>query len=378
VLELAENLVQFQVQCVMQPNRRPSLSEHTAALLREGFQAGRWSGRLPGVWRLSGQLGVSRDVVRAALRLLEQEGVVESSGAGKSRTVANAQLPLNSRSLRVGILLPSPLQEDNAHTHELIFSIREAIEASGHRSFVAAKTARQFRYNVERVRSYLAECAADAWIIYSSRRELLEMAAEGTTPIFALGGDPFGLPISGSRADLTIPIRDCVDHLVEKGHQRIVLICPPRWRIPGPAVSAQIFLDRLSHHGIRADARYNLPDWDRTPEGLNGLLGSLFFATPPTALLIMEPECLGPVLVFLAARGERVPDSVSVVNILRDPMQAFYRPAIAHFEWQIRPHVTCVVRWVNALSSGKNHRKIYATEPVFVATGSIGPVSRRT
>lgn len=357
----------------MQPIHRFSLSEHTAQHLREGFRAGRWSGKLPGVWLLARELGVSRDAVRAALRLLEAEGFIRHGGAGKSRHVTKVRDLDGRRVLRIGILLASPLEKDNAHTHELIFTARQAIEAAGHVCFVAAKSAEHFHDKVERIRRHMKDCEADAWILYSASRDVLDMASAEPAPSFALGGQMMGLPMAGSRADLSVPIGDCVDLLVAQRHQSIVLICPAKWRLPKPNRSAQVFLDRLEHHRIRTDAHYNLPEWNHTPEGLNILLQSLFFATPPTALVVMEPECLGPVLVFLAGRSLRVPEQVSVVNILPDPMQAFYRPAIAHFQWPVQPHVKRIVQWVNALARGKVDRKISTTEPVFVSAESIGP-----
>ncbi len=355
----------------MHPIRRPTLSEHTAQHLRDGFAGGRWSGKLPGVSLLAKELGVSRDAVRSALRLLEAEGFICHGGAGKSRHITKPNDVLYKRVLRIGILLSSPLEKDNAHSNELVFTIHQAIEAAGHVCFIATKSALYFHRKVERIRRYMKECEADAWILYSARRDVLQMASELPDPIFALG-HPLGLPMAGSRADLTQPICECVDLLVAKGHRSIVLLCPWKWRQPQPNQSAQVFLDRLGHHGIQVDVRYNLPEWEYTPEGLNARLQALFLTTPPTALIVMEPECLGPVLVFLAGRGLRVPEQVSVVNILPDPMQAFYTPAIAHFRWPIQPHVKRIIQWVNALVRGEVDLRVCTTRPVFVPAESIG------
>lgn len=357
----------------MQPIRRLSVSEQTAEHLREGFQTGRWSGRLPGVWKLSKELGVSRDAVRAALRLLEEQGVINHGGAGRSRDIRKDSSILDRRLLRVGILLPSPMEKDNAHTHEVIFAIRQAIEALGHVCFIAPKSSVQLNHRVDRIRQYMMDCRADAWVVYSASREVLEMISANSFPAFALGGQPLGLPMASSRADLTVPIRACVDTLVRHGHQSIVLISPPLWRPPALHASAQAFLERLKHHGIVSDTHYNLPDWDNTPAGLNILLKALFFATPPTALLVLEPELIGPLLVFLAERGLRVPDQVSVVNLLPDPVQSFYPFSLAHFKWPIQQHVKQAVRWVNTLVRGEADHKQYTVEPTFVEAESIAP-----
>jgi hypothetical protein len=126
--------------------------------------------------------------------------------------------------LRIGILLSSPLEKDNAHSHELISTIRQAIEAAGHVCFIATKSAEHFHRNVERIRRHMRDCEADAWIAYSARRDVLEMVSAGPVPAFALGGQMMGLPMAGSRADLSVPISDCVDlrvDLNEHGHVQL-------------------------------------------------------------------------------------------------------------------------------------------------------------
>lgn len=357
----------------MKAAKRLTLSEHVAEVLIEGLRDGRWAGKLPGVRMLAKELNVSRDTVRDALRLLETKQVLNHGGAGRSRTIA-AQGGMDSkRVLRVGVLLPSPLEVENRHTNELILATRQAIEDIGHVCFIAERTGRSFGFKPRSIRRYMEECQADAWIVYSGRREVLEGVSTVPVPVFALGGDSMGLGLASSRANLKPAIDDCVDTLVNHGHRRIVLISPEKWRLPRPNSSATAFLDRLRHHGLPADANYNLPAWDHSPLGLNSLLQSLYFATPPTALLVLEPECVGPVMIFLAERGLRVPDHVSIVNIVPDPMQAFYARTLAHVRWPLDPHVKRIARWVSTLARGEINRTEKTVEPKFILGESIGP-----
>ncbi|WP_395738006.1 substrate-binding domain-containing protein [Prosthecobacter sp.] len=360
----------------MQALTRPTLAEHTARHLREGFRSGRWQGLLPGVRQFATEFGVSRDVVLEALRLLEAEGLVIHEGAGRSRSVATTRRGAVRKTLRVGILLPSPLEEDNAHTHELITGIRQTIESLGHAGFIAPKCSLQLGGKISRIRRHLEECKADAWIIYSADRDVLEMAVELDMPVFALGGISEGLPLAGSRTDLTAPMETAVDHLVKQGHRQIVLICPPKWRSPRLNHAAAAFVNRLHTHSIRADTAYHVPEWEHTPAGLHALLRALFFATPPTALLIMEPECVGPGLVFLAEHGLAVPRHVSLINLLPDPMQAFYRIGLAHFEWPVQPHIANVVRWVRAVARGRADLRFSTIAPAFVQGESTARACR--
>jgi len=373
---LAEKVGQSAAPRRMQAIPRPTLSEHTAQHLREGFHSGRWQGRLPGVRQLAGEFGVSRDVLREALRIVEAEGLVLHDGAGKCRHVAAARSSAQQRTLRIGIHLPAPLEQDNAHTHELVSGIRQAIESLGHIGFITPKSTQQLGGKPARVRQQLVESEADAWILYSAARAVLEMAAQLSVPAFALGGSSDGLPLAASRTDLIAPIETAVDRLVENGHRQIVLICPPKWRSPRLNLTATAFESRLHQHGIRANTAYHVPDWQHTPAGLHRLLHELFFATPPTALLIMEPECIGPALVFLAERGLRVPEHVSLVNLLPDPMQSFYRRPLARLEWPVQPHIRSIVRWLRCIARNQADLRQTIITPAFVPGETISRVRK--
>ena len=115
--------------------RRLPLVEQTAAYLREGFQSGRWSELLPGVLQLAADLMVGKRTVRAALVLLEQEGWIESCGVGRRRKIATGRIEKSpGRTLRIGVMLYAPLEEEDGPTISILLGIKHAIETQGHAS----------------------------------------------------------------------------------------------------------------------------------------------------------------------------------------------------------------------------------------------------
>ena len=72
--------------------RRTSTAAQLAAWLREEIEKGRWAGVIPGVIRLSAELGVSRDSVEAALIELERDGVLLAQGRGKRRIIVAGEV----------------------------------------------------------------------------------------------------------------------------------------------------------------------------------------------------------------------------------------------------------------------------------------------
>jgi DNA-binding LacI/PurR family transcriptional regulator len=356
---------------------RQTLVEQTAEHLCEGFRSGRWSGKLPGVLSLSKELGVSRDTIRESLWLLEKDGVLRPSGAGKSRVIVpGKKKATHRRILRVGLLLHSPLRKENSLSQELVLGIKHGVEASGHLIVTASKAIDELGGNITRVSRVVNEVNADAWIVYGGTREVLEWFAENKLLVLAIGGRFQNLPIASSSSNVQEAMAAAVDSLIEHGHRRVVFICLAMWRKPTFNLVVQSFLDRLSHHGLKPDPAYCVPDWEETPEGLQRLLEALYFATQPTALLLGEPSYALPVLAFLAARGLKVPDQASIIMVLPDPILDMYHPPLARFDMPIHSHVHRAVRWVEAVAKEKADTTQTTCSATFVPAGSIGKSCR--
>ena len=142
--------------------------------------------------------------------------------------------------------------------------------------------------------------------------------------------------------------------------------------MPEPGRAERAFLEELQAHGLPVGA-FNLPDWKETPEGLHELLRALFQITAPTALIIDEAPLFAAVQQFLAGRGIRVPQQVSLVCTDDSPTFAWCLPTIAHIRWDPAPVVRRIVRWAAAVSRGRQELRQTLTPAEFVPAGSIGP-----
>ncbi len=365
----------------MKTLRRRSLVDQTIDHLHDAFRTGRWTGRLPGVLRLSEELGVSRDTIREAVRVLEKNGALKSSGAGRSRTIVVGQdVNAPRRTLRVGLLLSCPMRLDNSHSQELLLSIKHHVEHAGHSIVSCPVHVNDMGGDVSRIARAIHAMHADAWIVYAGPHQVFEWFATTSLPVLAIGGRFQGLPVASTRTSLETAMGDAVDALIERGHQRIVLIAQTVWRKPSLGFASHAFMERLRHYGLKPDVRYNVPDWNETAEGLQKLLKALFLSTPPTALLLNEPTQTVPTLTFLAGRGLRVPEHVSVINLLPDPVLTWCRPELAHFDWPLHPHVHRTVRWVDDLAHGRLDTSSTTFPAKFVPAGTIGkaPSPRRS
>jgi DNA-binding LacI/PurR family transcriptional regulator len=333
----------------MKPLVRQNLAQQTADHVKQVIESGLWVDRLPGVVELALHFKVSKHTVRGALGILEADGVLESGGRQQPRRILDCGTEKPLKKLRIGVLPATPVHEDCAHFQGLLADIQSDIERSGHFSVVMPQTLAKLKYDPRKVLSYLDSHPMDAWIVAGPTRNVLEALSSQSLPVYSIGGNFAGLPIAGSRTTLDAVFQEVVDLLVRGGHRRIAVVSPSHWRNPAPGPPAKAFLQALASHGI-AVGKYNLPDWEESPEGLEIMLNSLFRNTPPTALFVVEPAHISGVLSFLARRRLGIPEDISVLAALLDPAQEWYRPRLSSLEWRGQYHSRNIHRWLEKVA----------------------------
>jgi len=346
-----------------------TISAQVATHLRGKILRGHWKETIPGIHQLAEELRVNRKTVEAALRQLEREGLLEGQGAGRKRRIALPADASAAHPLRVGILLGEPADRRLDYIIELQHELVEA----GHVASFAVATMLDLEMNAKRVGRMVEKTSADAWVVASGSREVLEWFVKRELTVFALFGRRRGLPIAGGGPDKVSVLTTVMSRFFELGHQRIVLLVRPRRRLPQPGAFERAFLAELEARDIRTGA-YNLPDWKETVEGFHACLESLFQVTPPTALIIDEAPLFAAAQQFLARQGLRVPEDVSLVCTDPDPTFEWCNPTIAHIRWDSRPLARRIVRWAANVSCGKQDLRQTFTQAGFVAGGTIGPV----
>ncbi len=355
--------------------RRLSIVEQTALHLREGLRAGRWRGQLPGVIRLARELGISTHTLRAALRMVEAEGLVALSADGRSRQVPEAS-SRRKRPLRIGILLYEPLVHEGGQTLELFRELHHALEREGFTVFFSEETQSGLGHDVARIARHVQKAKADAWVAAAATRAVLEWFVAQPVPALALFGRRDGVPLASAGLDKPPAYVEVTRRLIAFGHRRIILVCRSLQRLPEPSPTTRAFLTELAAHGLPAGG-FNVPDWEETPEGLHTLLVELFRNTPPTALILDETPIFIAAQQFLIGRNLEVPGHVSLVATESDATLRWCRPPVAHLRWEGGPIVRHVVQWANAISRHRADVRQANFPAQFVPGGTIGPVWKR-
>ena len=354
----------------MHPIRLLSVSAQVAARLRAEVERGQWLETMPGVGNLATQLGVNHNAVEAALRQLEQEGLLAGQGPGRKRLIV-APGGKSVRPMRVAIL---PYELSDRFSAYMV-EIQHALAEAGHTVVMAGKSLVALGMDPARIRRLVLQTEADAWIVQAGSREVLEWFAAQPVPAIALFGRRDGIAIAGAGPEMHTACALAIRQLIVLGHRRVVMIRRSERRKPGPGITETILLEELAAHGLPT-SDYNLPDWEETREGLQALLSSLFRVTPPTALIIGIGECFFATQQFLAKRGIRVPEQVSLLCLDSDPSFDWCTPSIAHIWWDLAPVVRRLVRWAKSVSKGRNYVKQTLTPAELIPGGTIGPAPR--
>ena len=346
-----------------------SASEQAAAQLRAEIERGHRHGAMPGVNRLSKELGINRKTVESALRQLEQSGQLLNQGAGRKRLIVPPRRNA-ARAMRVALLLYEP---DDRQT-DYIVGLQYALAEAGHAVVVAPKSLTELNMDLARVKRLVKRTPADAWIVTVGSRPVLEWFSAQAVPAMALFGRREGVSIAATGPDKPPAYAAATRQLLNLGHRRIVLVTRRVRRLPELGRSERAFVDELAAHGV-AVSNYHLPDWEETREGLQNLLVSLFQVTPPTALIIDEAPYFIATQQFLAGRGLRVPEQVSLICTDADPAFAWCTPAISHIHWDSEPIIQRIVAWARNVSRGRKDVRQTLREAKFIEGGTTGPAN---
>lgn len=325
---------------------------------------------MPGETWLVSNLRVGRNIVRAALKDLEKEGVLISQGAGKPRLISD-ELRESLANYRITFLVYSQSGRYTEDTQRLQRRLGEL----GHRVQVAPKTLTDLGMKAGRVAKMAEQVETDAWVVFAGSKEVLEWFAQQRKPAFALYGRFPDSPIARTGPGRFPAYQAAIQRLVELGHQRIVFLLPDSMRKPTPSRLLQGIIDELESLNVPT-GDYTHPDWRETPEGLLQCVDKLFKHTPPTALFISQPREFHAVERHLAARGILAPRDISLICTEHDPDFEWSRPLTSHFEWSLRPCINRIARWVANVSRGKQDLRGSFTPVKFVEGGTIGPAPK--
>lgn len=354
----------------MKPFTSRSTSEQLADHLRGEILRGAFGETMPGIKKLVRGLGVNSSAVADALKRLEAEGILAGQGERRRHRIVgenNAAPP----AMRIAFLPFDSASRGEAFNLEVLRTLTE----HGHNAWFTGKTLTDLHLDPRRVAGMVGKTRADAWIVTSAHRRVLEWFVGKGLPAFSLYGAWTGLPIAGMAPDHAPVMLDLTRRLIGQGHRRIVFLLYRGQLELETARLAPMLLGEMEKHGIPT-SRYNVPKWQDSPEGLHRLLDSMFRHSPPTALVIEEAPHLFATLKFCGQRGIQVPEDLSLVCMEHRPELDYCLPAVSHLRWDRALMTRRIARWADRVARGREDLRQAYLKVELVEGGTIGPVGR--
>ncbi len=353
----------------MKSRRFFTVTDQVVETLREGMAGGRWRLALPGRERLARELGVSPRTVEAAVRRLVDEGwLVAQGGTRRRKIVVPKDHKLAQKVFRVRVLPYNADSRQVPYTLDLLAKLRRA----GWDANFSMQSLADLGMDAKRVAKFVEKTPADAWVVLSAPREVLQWFAGQDIPTLAMFGRYLDLPIAATGPRMIPALKSSVSRLVTLGHTRIVMMAHQERRLPQPGLFQQAFLQELLRHDIPVGP-YNLPDWEDTPAGFQRGLDRLFQHTPPTALILDEPNMFAAAVMYCAARGIRIPHDVSLICTDHDPNWSWCQPEPTCLRWQPERVVKHAVSWGKAITKGKVDKRQVLFDGECTEGGTVGP-----
>lgn len=304
------------------------VSTQLAEAIEERIRTGHWRSVLPGEIELASTFNVSRPTVRTALRHLEESGLIGPGCPGKCRVVLGGGTRAEkSGGGPVRIILPKPAGELPASYQDSITDISRRLRAAGHPVEVEAHRS---LWNTEKPwRRMLPVFKADTscFLLVDPTPGIESWLERHGMPCVCLGGTyNHRLPRVGSEGNEAVVL--AAAELLACGHRRIVYPVRDQYGVQ----MAEVFHRELMRHGLEWALAQCAPCWRGEAPNAVALYERLFAEPePPTAFITLGILNLLPLITWLGHRGLRVPDDVSIIHLLGDPLLASIHPPLTRY-----------------------------------------------
>jgi DNA-binding LacI/PurR family transcriptional regulator len=311
--------------------KRQSLVIETAETLKTWIIEGEVGEFLPGEIRLKSLLGVGRNTLRLALRVLEEEEWLSSTAQGKQRRVQKARLltvpKASDKRLPVTFLSPFPTV-DRIILLEMEDLQMHLAEQGRELRFIAPNI-----FNLKRPERHLKRLVEDnpssAWMLHFVTEPVQRWFEQQNIPAFIYGSPYPGVNLPYVVNDWESAAFHAGLHLGRNGHRLIAMLS---YETPVPGVSATERGLRRGLATVRPDAELLVLPTAVSPQSVARTLDSAFRAErKPTALAFCSSSHLLTCLSWLVSKGIAVPAQVSLVCIPSDSWFQDLYPPVCHY-----------------------------------------------
>jgi len=286
--------------------KRISLIDQTATVLRERLAQGEWSAHLPGEIELAGLLQVARNTVRAALVILEAEGLLKTTNGNRREVVLKR--PCGRKTVRRAMLIMArPVHEFPPSTAQWIAAARMRLEGQGWQ-FQTLVEPLAYRGSPSALLKTLTQARPGAvWVLHRSTSQMQRWFQANESRVVLAGSRHEGINLPQAETDLRAASRHAAGRFLARGHSRLAVLrpevalagydeCVAAFRAGAGAAD----VTEVRHHGRPSDV----------VAALRRLLRS---SAAPTGIYVLHPEHCVTALTLLQSHGIAVPGQMSLI-----------------------------------------------------------------
>lgn len=292
--------------------QRLSLITQTAESLRSHIAAGHWQGHLPGERTLCSHFQVSRQTIRAALRVLEREQLVSVSKRKRRQigTPLTGVGKVRHTSLVVA-LSPRPLVAMSPSSVVMVDQLRADLAQAGLSLEIHVSSACFSDHPARTLEEITMRLPAAAWLLFGSREPMQHWFVAKGIPCLVVGSCAPAIPLPSFDSRYRAVCRHAGAMLRRKGHRCLALVRP----------EGAYGGETESEAGLREALEGGQPPLlevirhDGSPDHICALLDkALQSKNPPTAFIVARAMHVLTVMMHLMGRGLRIPRDIAVVS----------------------------------------------------------------
>lgn len=336
-------------------------------MLRSHIASGILSDPFPGENALADQIGVSRPILRQALRELAAEKLIIISNGKRTRLV-KALRPGPGRCRRVLAISSRPLRP---HWQEwdgrIIEEIRDLLKEKGFIWNEFHEPRLRFAAGIPLLKEAVRNSACDCLLLIGTSKAVQKWAMCRRGSSLILGSAFPGISLPSVDSDYHALGWHAAGRLAAAGHSRIALLCrrPPLRGDLSTREGMQEFFSRHPHF----DGELTIHDLSESIDEICQLTERLLRKRhPPTALMPFYPADAVTIATHLLKTGRRIPQDIAVVSRETAPLMEAMTPEITRYERNQRQIVHRVARAIGNLCSGRqNGASPVLISPRFIA-----------